>query len=218
VSLVSEGPRERLARLGPHSLSDSELLGLVLTGGAGGQAPAAELLRRFGGLSLLAQATLSEVRGKGIGWSRGASVCAALELGRRAVQAEMPVRPVLRNARQAFAFLQPRLAHLPNEVFSVTMLDVRLRVLRELTVAQGSGWSCAVHPRDVLAPAVRERAAAVLFAHNHPSGDASPSDEDRALTRRLVSACELLGLRALDHLVVCRDGYASLRELGDWPT
>jgi len=73
-----------------------------------------------------------------------------------------------------------------------------------------------VHPRDALAPAVRERAAAVLFAHNHPSGDVAPSEEDRVLTRRLVAACELLGLRALDHLVVCRDGYASLRELGEW--
>jgi DNA repair protein RadC len=128
----------------------------------------------------------------------------------------MPSRPVLRNAQQAYAFLRPRLAHLSTEVFSVTLLDVRLRVLRELTVAQGNGWSCAVHPRDALAPAVRERAAAVLFAHNHPSGDVQPSEEDRVLTRRLVAACELLGLRALDHLVVCRDGYSSLRELGDW--
>ena len=216
MPLLSEGPRERLARLGSQSLTDDELLGLVLTGGVGGQAPAAELLRRLGGLAQLAQAGLSEVRGRGIGWARGAALCAALELGRRVSQAEMPSRPTLRNARQAYAFLRPRLAHLATEVFSVTLLDVRLRVLRELTVAQGSGWSCAVHPRDALAPADRERAAAVLFAHNHPSGDVAPSEEDRVLTRRLVAACELLGLRALDHLVVCRDGYASLRELGEW--
>jgi DNA repair protein RadC len=216
MPLLSEGPRERLARLGAHSLTDEELLGLILTGGSGGQAPAAALLRRLGGLSELSQASVSEVRGTGIGWARGAALCAALELGRRVNQAAMPARPALRNARQAYAFLRPRLAHLPTEVFSVTLLDVRLRVLRELTVAQGTGWSCAVNPRDALAPAVRERAAAVLFAHNHPSGDAAPSEEDRSLTRRLVAACELLGLRALDHLVVCRDGYASLRELGEW--
>jgi DNA repair protein RadC len=216
MPLLSEGPRERLARLGAQSLTDEELIGLILTGGAGGQEPAAALLERLGGLAQLAQASVSEVRGAGIGWARGAALCAALELGRRVSQSSMPARPTLRNARQAYAFLRPRLAHLPVEVFSVTLLDVRLRVLREMTVAQGSGWSCAVHPRDALAPAIRERAAAVLFAHNHPSGDAAPSEEDRELTRRLVSACELLGVRALDHIVVCRDGYASLREIGEW--
>ena len=216
MPLHSEGPRERLARLGAQALTDDELLGLIPHRRRRWPAPASELLRRVGGLSQLAQISLSEARGRGIGWARGAALCAAIELGRRVSQAEMPSRPTLKNAQQAYAFLRPRLAHLPTEVFSVTLLDVRLRVLRELTVAQGNGWSCAVHPRDALAAAVRERAAAVLFAHNHPSGDAAPSEEDRALTRRLVAACEVLGLRALNHLVVCRDGYTSLRELGEW--
>lgn len=149
--------------------------------------------------------------------ARAAALASALELGRRAVQAELTPRPVLNTAAEAYAFLRPRLAHLRAEVFSVTLLDVRLRVHRELTVASGSGWACAVHPRDALGPAVREGAAAVLFAHNHPSGHAMPSSEDRQLTSRLVAACGLLGLRAVDHLVVCLDGYSSLRELGAWP-
>jgi DNA repair protein RadC len=212
-----EGPRERLARLGPDSLSDEELIGLILTGGASGAVPARALLARVGGLATAARTAVEELRGPGIGTARAAALAAAFELARRIDRAAIGNRPVLQTARQAYAFLRPRMAHLNVEVFSVTLLDLRLRVLRELTVAEGSGWACAVHPRDVLGAAVRERAAAVLFAHNHPSGDVSPSAEDRALTARLVAACELLGLRPVDHLVVGRDGYSSFRELGLWP-
>ena len=212
-----EGPRERLARLGPEALSDDELLGLILSGGIGGRAPAQALLERLGGLAPLARASFEELQGEGIGQARAAALFASFELARRVERAGVGSRPVLQTAREAYAFLRPRLAHLRSEVFSVTLLDIRLRVLRELTVASGSGWACAVHPRDVLAPAVRDQAAAVLFAHNHPSGDTEPSAEDRALTGRLVAACELLGLRPVDHLVVGREGYSSFRELGLWP-
>lgn len=216
MSLLGEGPRDRLSRLGPGALCDDELLGLVLTGGLSGREPASRLLRRLGGLGELARVEPSALRGDGIGAARGAALSAALELGRRVAQASLPPRPVLQTARQAYAFLKPRLGHLRTEVFSVTLLDVRLRVVREQVVASGSGWACAVHPRDALAPAVREGAAGVLFAHNHPSGDPTPSADDRALTVRLWAACELLGLRAVDHLVVCRDGYSSYREQSCW--
>jgi DNA repair protein RadC len=203
--------------LGSQALTEDELVGLVLTGGIGGRVPAQSLLTRLGGLAGVARATLAELRGEGVGEARAAGLCAALELGRRVAQAEVSSRPVLQSAKAAYAFLKPRMAHLSHEVFSVTLLDLRLRVLRELPVASGTGWACAVHPRDVLAPAVRERASAVIFAHNHPSGETSPSTEDRLLTARLVAACELLGLRAVDHLVIGNEGYSSFRELGLWP-
>ncbi len=212
-----EGPRERLLRLGPDALSDDELVGLVLTGGSGGRGPASALLSRLGGLAALSRASLDELFGEGVGLARASAVVSAFELSRRVARAAVGKRPVLQTARDADAFLRPRLAHLPREVFSLTLLDVRLRVLRELTVASGTGWACAVHPRDVLGPAVREKAAAVLFAHNHPSGDVEPSTDDRTLTARLIAACELLGLRAVDHLVLGADGYSSFRELGLWP-
>jgi DNA repair protein RadC len=216
---IEDGPRERIARLGAGALAQDELLGLVLTGGAAGRGPASEILRRLGGLSQLARASASELGtlpGLGLGPARAAAVCAAFELGRRVLQAEEPPGQILRSASAAYHFLKPRLAHLTCEVFVVLLLDVRLRILREVRVAEGTGWSCAVQPRDALAPAVREGAAAVLFAHNHPSGDPSPSAEDRDLTRRLIAASELMGVRAVDHLVVASSGYASLRELGGW--
>jgi len=215
--LSSEGPRERQLRLGPEALTDEELVGLVLTGGASGRRLAEALLQRIGGLAMLRRTELASLRDWGIGPSRASALCAALELARRLNLAEVPPRPCLRSASEAYAFLRPRLAHRPVEVFSVTLLDVRLKVLREVTVAEGTGWACAVQPRDALLPALRDGAAAVLFAHNHPSGDAGPSDEDRALTRRLVAACELLGVRPVDHLVVCLEGFSSMRELGQWP-
>jgi DNA repair protein RadC len=132
------------------------------------------------------------------------------------LQAEAPPGQVLRSATAAYEFLKPRIAHLTSEVFVVLLLDVRLRIIRDVRVAEGTGWACAVQPRDALTPALREGSAAVIFAHNHPSGDATPSSEDRELTRRLVAASELLGVRAVDHLVVAEQGFASLRELGLW--
>jgi DNA repair protein RadC len=213
-----DGPRERLSRLGAGALAQDELLGLVLTGGAAGRAPASEILRRLG-LPRLARASpseLRELRGLGVGPARAAAICAAFELGRRVLQAEAPPGQILRSASAAYQFLKPRLAHLTTEVFVVLLLDVRLRVLCDVRVAEGTGWACAVQPRDALAPALREGAAAVIFAHNHPSGDPTPSAEDRDLTRRLIAASELLGVRAVDHLVVASSGYTSLREMGGW--
>jgi DNA repair protein RadC len=215
--IPEDGPRERLARLGPGALAQDELLGLVLTGGAAGRDPASKILERLGGLPKLARATAPELRGLGVGPARAAAVCAAFELGRRVLQAEAPAGQILRSASAAYQFLKPRLAHLSVEVFVVLLLDVRLRVLRDVRVAEGTGWACAVQPRDALAPALREGAAAVLFAHNHPSGDPTPSAEDRDLTRRLIAASELMGVRAVDHLVVASNGYTSLREMGGWP-
>ncbi len=219
MALPIDGPRERLARLGPGALAQDELLGLVLTGGAAGRNPAAAILRRLE-LPQLARVSASELaalRGLGLGPARAAAICAAFELGRRVLQAEAPPGQILRSASAAYQFLKPRLAHLTSEVFVVLLLDVRLRVLHDVRVAEGTGWACAVQPRDALAPALREGAAAVIFAHNHPSGDPTPSAEDRDLTRRLVAASELLGIRAVDHLVVASTGYSSLRETGSWP-
>ncbi len=213
---IEDGPRERILHLGAGALAADELIGLVLAGGASGKRPAAELLERFGGLPRLSRVTPGDLRAGGVGPVRAAVLCAAFELGRRVAQAEAPAGRPIRSASAAYEFLQPRLGHLPNEVFVVLLLDIRLRVMRDVQVAAGTGWACAVQPRDALAPAVREGAAAVVFAHNHPSGDPTPSAEDRELTRRLAAASDVLGIRAVDHLVIAASGYASFRELGLW--
>jgi DNA repair protein RadC len=212
-----ELPRERIARLGAAALSQDELLGLVLTGGSAGKAPAETLLRRFGGLARLARAGVAELKCSGVGLARAAALCAALELGRRVAQAEIPTEQPIRSAAAAFEYLRPRLAHRPVEAFSVLLLDVRLRLLQHVQVAEGTGWSCAVQPRDALVPALREGAAAVVFVHNHPSGDPAPSRDDVEVTRRLVAASQLLGIRPVDHVIIATGGCSSLRELGAWP-
>jgi DNA repair protein RadC len=216
-TLDQELPRERIVRLGASALSQDELLGLVLTGGSAGKVPAETLLRRFGGLARLARAGVAELKCGGVGQARAAALCAALELGRRAAQAELPTEQPIRSASAAFEYLRPRLAHRSVEAFSVLLLDVRLRLLQHVQVAEGTGWTCAVQPRDALVPALREGAAAIVFAHNHPSGDPSPSRDDVALTRRLVAASQLLGIRPVDHVIIATGGCTSLRELGAWP-
>ncbi len=205
-----ERARERLRGLGPGALSLQELLQLV------GVGKPLDLLRGAGGLARMARMTPAELRAVGVGPSTAAGLCAVFELGRRVAQEEAPAGVAIRSASAAFTYLQPRLGHLTTEVFVVLLLDIRLRVLRDVTVATGTGWACAVQPRDALASAVREGAAAVVFAHNHPSGDPTPSDEDRDLTRRLIAASEVLGIRAVDHVVVAARQYTSFRELGLW--
>ena len=202
--------RERLARFGAEALTLEELLGLA------GGSKAEALLQTMGGLTRLAGASPSEFRAAGMRAAGADAVCAAFELGRRVAQAEVPIGLEVHTAAAAFEYLRPRIGHLRHEVFVVLLLDIRLRIIRDVTVAKGNGWTCAVQPRDALLPALREGAAAVVFAHNHPSNDPTPSPEDRELTRRLVDAAELLGVRAVDHIVVAARSYASFQELGLW--
>ncbi|MDF1561394.1 MAG: DNA repair protein RadC [Deltaproteobacteria bacterium] len=207
-------PRERLQALGPEALVDEELLALILGPcGAGHLAPL--LLRRFGGLHGLERASASElVRIPGMGSARTAAVRAALQLGRRLALSEQPRGAVLRSADQIHRRLGPRLRHLRQENFVGIYLDARHRILSEQRIAEGGLTACAIHPREVLEPAVREAAAALIVAHNHPSGDPAPSADDLSLTRRLGIAAEALGVRLLDHLIIGDGRYLSLAEAG----
>ncbi len=218
LPLVDDRPRERLAALGAEALSDRELLALVLGagGGAGGPAVAASaLLRRFGDLHGVERARPSELmRVPGLGAARTAALRAALALGRRVVAAERPRGEPVKSAADVHARLSPVLRHHDREVFVVVLLDVRHRLLAEVRVAEGGLTACAIHPREVFEPALRERAAAVIFVHNHPSGDPTPSHEDLALTARLVIAAEALGVRALDHVVIGDGRFVSMADRG----
>lgn len=138
----------------------------------------------------------------------------AVEIGRRALQAARRLPEPLRGGEEVFRLLQPRLAHLRTENFFALYLDAKGRVLHERAVSCGTLTSSLVHPREVFAPALLHRAAALVVAHNHPSGDPEPSSEDRAATRRLQRAGRLLGVELLDHVVIARAGYASFLERG----
>jgi DNA repair protein RadC len=213
-----DGPRERLVAGGPSALSDADLLALVLGTGS------ARLSARAAALGLVEALPVAELAwtppgalaGRpGIGPARAAAIAAAFELGRRGAWA--PPRRGQRCLDPAQVFeLTRHLAHAEREVFAVVLLDVRGRLLRVATVAEGSLTQCPVSPRDALRPAVREGAHGVVFVHNHPSGDPSPSAEDADLTQRLRAAAEVVGVVARDHVIVATGGYYSFVAAGRW--
>jgi DNA repair protein RadC len=210
-------PRERIFDVGASAMGEAELLGLLLGTGSRGLTAlqtAELLLTRFDGVGGLARAHAVELRDEpGVGVARAALLAAALELGRRSLGPRAD-RPRLRQAPEVWALYRPKLGHLHNEVFHVACLDVRNRLLRDARVAEGGFASCALLPREVFAPAMREGAVAVILVHNHPSGDTQPSADDLALTARLARAGEILGIRVVDHVIIGAEGFCSLAALG----
>lgn len=214
----ADRPRERLEREGVEVLSDLELLALVLRSGQRGDSALSigrRIRARYPTLRDLAEASPAELAAvRGVGPVRAAAICAAIALGRRSeARSLVPGRPVTRS-EQLFRHFRGRLAGLKQERFLVALLDGRGRLMRDLRVSEGSLTASLVHPREVFRRAVREAAAAVVLAHNHPSGDPTPSAEDEALTGRLRAAGELLGIRVLDHLVIGSDCYVSFADSG----
>lgn len=215
---AADRPRERLTDRGPAALSPSELLALVLGAGIRGE-PAhelgARLLASTGGLRSLAQRSVAELaRERGLGTARASRLVAAFELGRRVAQGASTRGIPIRGGGDVYRLLAPRLRDHKKEVFVALLLDGRHRLLREERVSEGSLTASIVHPREVFGPAIREAAAAVIVAHNHPSGDPSPSREDLAVTARLQEVGQLVGIDLLDHVVIGDPGYVSLRERG----
>jgi DNA repair protein RadC len=203
-----EDSRGRLIRLGAQALTDRELLRL-LCDERGGPLPEALLDE---GLRALAQHDPYDLAGfPGVGPVRAAQLLAALELGRR-LQGPCEKRPRLRTPHEIYRYLAPRLASLRKEVFHVLCFNGRNVLLRDLRIAEGSASTCPVDPREVFQAALGSRASAIVLAHNHPSGEAEPSDADLALTRQLCAGAQLLGLSVLDHLVVGDGVYTSMLE------
>jgi DNA repair protein RadC len=211
-------PQERLFRHGAEVLSDAELLALLLRTGAPGERAldaAASLLRSRGGLPGLARSVAPELlRARGIGPAKAASLLAAFELSRRIAGRRLRAGTTFRDPSDVFAHFHPQLRDAPQERFAIVLLDGRHRVLREEVISLGTLTASLVHPREVFRPALRDCAAGLILVHNHPSGDPTPSAEDREVTERLAAAGELLGVCVLDHVIVAERGYCSLREEG----
>jgi DNA repair protein RadC len=211
--------RERALLHGLGTLSDVDLLALVLSTGAEGESAtsvAARLLDcagGFAGLSRVGGMALSSQRG--IGPAKATRVLAALELGRRSLATLLnEERDTMMSFDAVVAWARPRLATLEHEEVWLLTLDGKNGLLGATRIAQGGLHGCALTPRDVLRPAVREGGSAIVLIHNHPSGDPTPSDEDVRMTAALAVACEVVGIELLDHVVVARGGATSLRELG----
>ncbi|MGA9837955.1 MAG: DNA repair protein RadC [Gemmatimonadaceae bacterium] len=215
----SERPRERLIDLGAHALSSAELLAIVLgPGGAGRPAfgLAQEVLAMAGGsLRRIAMQPVAALRAvQGVGMVRAITIHASLELGRRMAAESREDGVPIRSPRDVVAAFAPRLEDLPVEEFHVAVLDAQHRLERDVTVTRGILNSSLVHPREVFREAIAERAASVILVHNHPSGDPTPSPDDRAVTDQLVAAGRLLDIPVHDHVIIGRGRYTSFAEAG----
>ncbi len=214
----SARPRERLAAAGPEALTDAELIAILLGSGMAG-ANAVELaqsiLQEVGQLPGLHRAGYEVLCGlRGIGPAKAAQIKAAVELGRRLSQAWPLDRPVLQSPEAAAALLQFELAAAEQERFKVLLLDTRCRLIRTVDVYRGSLNTSLIRVGEVFRDAVRANAASVIVAHNHPSGDPTPSPEDIAVTRAIIEAGRLLDIEVLDHLVIGAGTFVSMKAKG----
>ncbi len=213
-----ERPRERLLHSGPGCLSDGELLAVLLGTGTPAQNVvelARGLLEQWGGLApLLASAPAELARIKGLGPARVARLVAAVEIGRRYLEAPQDPRRTLVAPAEAARFFKARLLDLPQEVFCCLFLDTRHRLIRYEELFRGTIDGATVYPREVVKRALQYNASAVILGHNHPSGVSEPSEADRSITLKLAKALALVEIRLLDHLVVSRGGHVSLAERG----
>jgi DNA repair protein RadC len=211
-------PRERLLTGGAQVLTNQELLALIINSGtrrASSIDLAERLLSRWQSLRSLADASVEEImQVSGIGTAKAASLLAALELGRRLMAQQGEVRPAIRGAADVANLIMPRLRDLAWEEFLAILLNTKHKVIEVKTVSVGHLNGTLVHPRELFRESVRRSAAAIILAHNHPSGDPEPSSDDLALTHRLQSAGQLLGIPVLDHIIIGDNRYVSLRERG----
>lgn len=215
---IDARPREKLLTRGPDALCDSELLAVLLRTGVPGQpvlALARELLDRFNGLAGLLRASpedLAEIRG--VGPSKQAMLVAVMELARRGLREGLSDQPVFESVDAVRTYLRLHLDALPNECFAVMFLDVRHRLIRMDNMFRGTLSHTIAYPREVVKRALALEAAAVILAHNHPSGHAQPSDADIRLTQAMKQALALVDVSVLDHFVVGAGNAVSMAELG----
>lgn len=214
---------QRTALTGMAALTEAELLQLVMSGGRRSRrasSPSAlraaeRLARAAGSLRRLARWTLPEIACvAGIGEQRAIPVLAAIELGRRTALETVPRGATMASSAEIYRHYRATLRDERRELFLAGLLDTKLRLIRDVRISEGSLDATVVHPREAFAPAVREPAHAVVFVHNHPSGSPEPSSEDRALTKRLVTCGDILGIRVVDHLVLGEGDWYSFADAG----
>jgi len=213
---AAERPRERLYHVGERGLSTTELLAIVIGSGHGSDNVlqlSQLLLSDLDGLDGLTKASPQELRQvKGIGEVKAAQIKAALELGRRATIMPPVERPLVRSPAEAANLLMPEMASLEQEHMRIILLDTRNRVLSVPTIYIGSLNSSVIRVGELFKAGIRENAASLIVAHNHPSGDPAPSPEDIAVTRQVIEAGKLLGIDVLDHVIIGRGSFVSLKE------
>jgi DNA repair protein RadC len=216
---LSERPRERLQKLGAEALSAQEILAVILGRGVAGESvmvTAQRLLSQFGNLKGIADASVEELSGvKGIGIAKAAQIKAAFELSSRLDgYSQAGDKPVVKTPEDVNVLVKGRLRGKKKEYFLALLLDTRNQLIKVSEIAVGSLDTSIVHPREVFKEAISASAAAVVFVHNHPSGDPEASEDDIKLTKRLAEAGELVGIEVLDHIIVGDKKFLSLKREG----
>jgi len=211
-------PREKLLAQGPAALADAELVALLLRTGLKGTSVlqlAQQVLDAFGGVAGLLHAEAADLkRIKGLGPAKRAELAAVVELARRSLQQRLADRPAFDSPQAVRDYLQLQLAAREHEVFAVLFLDAQQRLLRFDEMFRGTLTQTSVYPREVVLRALHHHAAAVVLAHNHPSGQVAPSRADEALTQTLKAALSLVDVRVLDHIIVAPGQALSMAEQG----
>ena len=217
---ADERPRERLALHGESALNKAELIAIALRTGTkkdNAIALARHLLHEFRDLQGIARASVRELcQVPGIGPAKAAQIKAAIELGRRAMLETGTTRPQITSPRDAASLVMPSLCQEKQEQMWILLLDTKHRVMRQIALYRGTANSSPVRIAEVFQEAVRDSAVAIVMAHNHPSGDPTPSPEDIEVTREAVRAGDILGIKVLDHLIIgdSQHEFVSLKEKG----
>ena len=216
---VSERPRERLQKFGAEALSAQEILAVILGRGVSGESvmvTGQRLLSQFGNLKGIAGASLEELsQVKGIGLAKAAQIKAAFELANRLEgYSEKGEKPIVKTPEDVVSVVGSRLKDKKKEYFMALLLDTRNRLIKISEVSVGSLDASIVHPREVFKEAIAGTAAAVIFVHNHPSGDSTASEDDINLTKRLAEVGEIVGIDVLDHIILGDNNYLSLKREG----
>lgn len=211
-------PRERLLQFGAEALSNTELIAILLRTGTLSESAvklAGKVLSIAGGLRNMVDMSIEQLIGiRGIGQAKALQLQAGIELGRRLARSGLQDLPAIRSPKDAADLIMDELRYLQKEHFLVLFLNTKNRVVGKETLSIGSLNASIVHPREVFRSAIKRNSASIICAHNHPSGDPTPSPEDIEITRRLSEGGRLIGIELLDHLIVADRNYASLKELG----
>lgn len=213
-----ERPRERLIKFGADKLTDAEILAILLRVGDHDTTAidlARKLLQEFGGFHGIDARSVAELcQVKGIGEAKAAQIKAALELGKRFFLESVRVKDKVEGSEDVYKIVSPHLKNLGREVFKILLLTSRNTLIAEKTIFEGSLTESIVSPREVIKEALNLSAASVVLVHNHPSGNPEPSEEDKRVTKLLKSACQVVGVNVLDHVIIGDKTYFSFSDSG----
>lgn len=213
-----ERPRERLIKLGADKLSDTELLAILLRLGSKGHSAvdmARALINQFVTFRNIDTKSFTELKKiNGLGIAKIAQVKAAIEIGKRFLKEKSLSKIKIKTTKDIADYFMPYMRDTKREIFKAVLLDGKNKIIKDVTISEGTLNKGIVHPREVIKEAITEAASALILLHNHPSGEPKPSQEDIEITNRLISACEVVGIRVLDHVILGDDRYYSFFDEG----